>query len=394
MANLWSENAPAKFWLCEPELEAADWQTAIGNSISTLGLAGAPTDQNELLALILGEAQFGPEHWKLSRAKKLYYILKPILPRLLTEGLRRGYSRSLNKRPTIDWPVDSRYPMFQYEIVRQLLLLTGRESISHTSFWPNGNAFAFVLTHDIETARGQEFVREIANLEESLGFKSSFNFVLERYPINASLIHELQERGFEIGCHGLKHDGKLFNSPELFARRAARINTHLKEYGMVGFRSPLTLRNPEWMQALNIEYDSSFFDTDPFEPIPGGVMSIWPYFCGRFVELPYTLAQDHTLTAVLGETTPRLWLEKVGFIKEYRGMALLNSHPDYLRNRRALGLYADFLDAMKNIAGYWHALPRNAAQWWRTRANSAQGGSSPASDLSRIALVHEKIQIV
>ena len=31
------------------------------------------------------------------------------------------------------------------------------------------------------------------------------------------------------------------------------------------------------MQALEIEYDLSFFDTDPCEPIPGGTMSIWPF---------------------------------------------------------------------------------------------------------------------
>ena len=45
------------------------------------------------------------------------------------------------------------------------------------------------------------------------------------------------------------------------------------------------------MRHLEIEYDLSFFDTDPFEPIPGGTMSIWPFFIGHFVELPYTLAR-------------------------------------------------------------------------------------------------------
>ncbi len=60
------------------------------------------------------------------------------------------------------------------------------------------------------------------------------------------------------------------------------------------------------MQALEVEYDLSFFDTDPYEPIPGGGMSIWLYWIGRFIELPYTLAQDSTLAIVLGEETPRL----------------------------------------------------------------------------------------
>jgi len=97
-------------------------------------------------------------------------------------------------------------------------------------------------------------------------------------------------------------------------------------------------------------------------------MSIWPYFLGHFVELPYTLVQDHTLTSILGETTPRIWLEKVEFIREYHGMALLNSHPDYLKDPTAFRVYAEFLEVMKKAGGYWHALPRDAAHWWKFRA--------------------------
>ena len=71
----------------------------------------------------------------------------------------------------------------------------------------------------------------------------------------------------------------------------------------------------------------------PYEPIPGGTMSLWPFFIGHFVELPYTLVQDYTLTSVLGETTPKIWLEKIDFIEKYHGMALSNSHPDYLSQK-------------------------------------------------------------
>ena len=72
------------------------------------------------------------------------------------------------------------------------------------------------------------------------------------------------------------------------------------------------------MNAPEIEYDLSFFDTDPFEPLPGGTMSIWPFAIGRFLERHYALPQDFTLTALPGETTPRLWLEKVDFIERFR----------------------------------------------------------------------------
>jgi hypothetical protein len=105
------------------------------------------------------------------------------------------------------------------------------------------------------------------------------------------------------------------------------INRHILEFQADGFRTPYTHRNPEWMQLLDIKYDLSFFDTDPFEPMPGGVMSIWPFTIGHFLELPYTLAQDSTLFNVLGETSPRIWLEKLAFIKNYYGMALMLVHP-------------------------------------------------------------------
>lgn len=136
----------------------------------------------------------------------------------------------------------------------------------------------------------------------------------------------------------------------------------------VGFRALLTIRNPEWMQALDIEYDLSFFDTHPFEPIPGGTMWIWPFSIGHFIELPYTLVQDHTLTSILQETSPRMWLEKVDFIVRYHGMALVNTHPDYLKSKSTWDVYCEFLNKMKKRGCYWHALPGQVAKWWRTRS--------------------------
>jgi hypothetical protein len=168
-------------------------------------------------------------------------------------------------------------------------------------------------------------------------------------------------------------------------RRAERINTYLKELDAVGFRSPLTMRNPEWMQALEIEYDLSFFDTDPHEPMPGGTMSIWPFNLGHFVELPYTLMQDYTLTAVLGETTPQLWLQKAEFIERHHGMILLNAHPDYLSKPVNWKIYADFLQAIRHRGGYWHALPRDTARWWRARA-------ACTTDVSELCLKEDSIR--
>jgi hypothetical protein len=347
MANLWSSNTPARFWLCDPSPPQDCWQEAIQRAIPVLGLSPQPDNVSEVLAHVLGEGQFGPEHWRLGSATSWYYALKPFLPRPLTRFMRRLYGRTVVGRPSLGWPIEDRYVRFQWEVLRQLLMVPGQEFTQYRHFWPGGHRFAFVLTHDIETAEGQAYVRPVAELDEALSFRSSFNFVPERYPLDEKLMQELRERGFEIGVHGLKHDGKLFSSYVEFMRRVELINHHLKEFGAVGFRAPFTHRHPEWMQALDIEYDSSFFDTDPHEPIPGGVMSIWPFMIGNFVELPYTLPQDYTLVALLRETTPRVWLEKVDFIEQYHGMVLVNTHPDYLKDDATRAVYVDFLRAMR-----------------------------------------------
>jgi peptidoglycan/xylan/chitin deacetylase (PgdA/CDA1 family) len=372
--NLYRENTPAAFWrlLLEPIPSAAEWEAAIRAAATQLPPA-ATADGIGIEALLfntLGEGQFGQDHWQLSPLKRAYYAVKPLLPRAISAHLRRLYSGSTEKAFPLGWPVEDRYARFQWEVVRQLLRRRGEPAAPFIHFWPEARPYAFVLTHDVETGDGQAFVRTLADLDATYGFRSSFNFVPEKYRLDWGLMAELRERGFEVGLHGLKHDGKLFRSKPAFMRRAQQINRHLRTFEAVGFRSPLTHRNPEWMQALDIEYDLSFFDTDPYEPQAGGTMSLWPFSIGRFLELPYTLVQDYTLTAVLKETTPEVWLKKVDFIRSYSGLALVNAHPDYLRNPPSWQLYEAFLRAMRRRADFWHALPREVARWWRARSTA------------------------
>src|SRR4029077_1064329 len=52
-------------------------------------------------------------------------------------------------------------------------------------------------------------------------------------------------------------------------------------------------------------------------------------------------------------------------------MALLNTHPDYLRKPHTRHIYSEFLAAMRDAADFHHALPREIARWWRARAAAA-----------------------
>ena len=62
------------------------------------------------------------------------------------------------------------------------------------------------------------------------------------------------------------------------SERAIRINHYLREWNAVGFRSAFMLRNLDWLHQLDIEYDLSTFDTDPFEPQPEGRHTIFPFW--------------------------------------------------------------------------------------------------------------------
>jgi glycosyltransferase involved in cell wall biosynthesis len=258
--------------------------------------------------------------------------------------------------------------------------------------WPEGKKFAFVLTHDVESRAGLRKCRSLMQLEMELGFRSSFNFIPEgNYRVPIELREELTNGGFEVGIHDLKHDGHLFASHRGFKRRAERINGYARKWGASGFRSGFMLRNLDWLHDLNVEYDASTFDTDPFEPQPDGGHTIFPFWVPRpngsslnghepttgsssrdgYVELPYTLPQDSTLFLVLRETTPEIWMRKLDWIAQHGGMVLVDVHPDYMsfngsrqtKTEYPVALYREFLTYVKTrYAGeYWHALPREVA---------------------------------
>lgn len=385
MENLWKENSPQKFWQTYPQIEPEIWQQAAKESFAALGLPQDFSELEQIYAYVLGEKSFGENRYDLSTIKRAYYQLKPVLPRFMINVLKKINSSLAADQSTLSWPVEDRFVKFQWEILGNALNISRKSSIQFQHFWPKGKNFAFVLTHDVETGTGQAFIRAVADLEEELGFRSSFNFVPEKYPLDFNLMEELKVRGFEVGVHGLRHDGKLFFSKDQFLKRAEKINTYLQDFGAVGFRAPLTHRNPEWMQSLKLEYDLSFFDTDPYEPVPGGAMSIWPYTLGNFIELPYTLVQDSTLLYTLEQKDPGLWLDKLEFLEKYYGMALLNSHPDYLKDKNLFNIYRDFLINVKNKGGYWHALPKEVAAWWKKRAASS---SIENDKMARLGTIH------
>ena len=304
-------------------------------------------------------------------------------------AVRRWFARRKRRRLSGVWPI-----------------LPGSERLpTGWPGWPQSRGMAFVLTHDVEGPEGLARVRQLAELEMSLGFRSSFNFIPEGdYQVSAELRAWLAENGFEVGVHDFHHDGRLFASRESFRAQAQQINRYLKEWNVIGFRAGFMFHNLDWQHDLNVLYDASTFDTDPFEPQPDGVGTIFPFWVpggepgvrieklevrsgesvlsperrpparrGGYVELPYTLPQDTSLFLLFREQTIDIWRTKLDWIARHSGMALLNVHPDSFQfagepshpRRFAAELYAEFLRYARDRHGqeFWHVLPRELAGW-------------------------------
>ena len=138
----------------------------------------------------------------------LFYSLKPLIPRRLQLILRRKIAVHKLKNSTAVWPINPNAATLP----------------KAWPGWPGNKKFALVLSHDIDTKKGYEQVERLMQIDEKYGFRSTFNFVPERYgKISVNLTEKIQAKGFEIGVHGLKHDGKLFRSKRIFDRRAKKI---------------------------------------------------------------------------------------------------------------------------------------------------------------------------
>jgi glycosyltransferase involved in cell wall biosynthesis len=321
------------------------------------------------------------------QVKRLYYHLKPYLPWRLRMAVRGIMARRKRAVCQDEWPI----------------LETAGHPPAGWPGWPDGKKFAFVVTHDVEGPAGLAKCRQLMELEQKLGFRSSFNFIPEGdYSVSREQREELVQNGFEVGVHDLHHDGKLYESQQAFTENARWINHYLKEWGASGFRGGFMLRELDWIHDLDIQYDCSTFDTDPFEPQPDGAGTIFPFWIPRpgaqksgigngkparpssqvtgrssiapgYVELPYTLPQDSTLFLVLREPTPEIWLRKLDWVASRGGMALVNVHPDYLRfpgepaspSTFPVAHYVELMEYVRDrYAGtYWQALPRALAEY-------------------------------
>lgn len=299
---------------------------------------------------------------------RAYYPIKRVIPPTLRHLLNSMAVGVRRHSMFPNWPCESALIEFWRTWMQRCLTITGVKDAWHLGFWPANFDCCVVLTHDVESPAGFDRMEAMADVEERLGFRSAWNLPLAQYPIDWKRVEQLQARHFEFGAHGLSHDGRLFRSEKDFAVLAPLLNRLAQEHGLRGFRGPSTLRRAEWIDTLDIDHDSTFSDTDPFEPQPGGTCSVFPFFLGRVVELPYSLPQDHTLTHILHRNALQIWTAKAQWIASVGGMILVLTHPDYSGFEPFLGEYEELLKRLRMLGSVWYALPSEVAAWWRQRA--------------------------
>ncbi|HUA32617.1 MAG TPA: hypothetical protein VMA09_03365 [Candidatus Binataceae bacterium] len=348
-----ARNDAFTFWKLPEEFRAA--------------LGGSLRGSEAIAEWYLHEHYLAPAARRPPSTMKYYYAVKRFIPREMRNTMRAV----VMSRPRVEfpaWPIETTLLDFWRGWLQSALATIGATDSWRIAPWPAPYRTAIVLTHDVESPLGVERMRAMAELEDRYGFRSSWNVPLGQYPIDWAKFEELRAAGFEIGAHGLSHDGRLFRSRRDFLELEPRLERIAREHDLRGFRSPSTLRVAEWIAAMDFDYDASYSDVDPFEPQPGGSLSHFPFFLGSMVELPYTLPQDHTLLNVLHRDPLPVWESKARWIAKRGGMILVLTHPDYLWTDDYRSAYEELLKRLADIEGAWRALPGEVARWWRERS--------------------------
>jgi hypothetical protein len=271
-------------------------------------------------------------------------------------------------------------------IFKQLLMLSMKSRkvnrLPFIWFWPEGAPSCAIVTHDVETSAGRDFCPHLMDLNDMFGIKTAFQIVPEkRYFVPQAFLDCIRERGFELNVHDLNHDGHLMEDREEFLRRAKHINVYGRRFGALGFRSAMLYRNIDWYDALDFSYDMSVPNVAHLDPQRGGCCTVFPFFNGKILELPVTMAQDYSLFHILKDYSMGLWKQQISLIREKHGLIQIIIHPDYIREKAARRVYTELLCHLSELrAGgeTWIALPREAAAWWRLRNELklvSEGGS-------------------
>jgi peptidoglycan/xylan/chitin deacetylase (PgdA/CDA1 family) len=305
--------------------------------------------------------------------RRVYYALRPLLPVAVRRILQRAALQDWSKIPFPAWPVDTTVEDLIDRLWLIALQASGEDRLPFVWYWPRGFDACAIMTHDVETAAGQDFCFRMLEMEREYGIRSSFELVPEeRYDVSEALVTAIRAAGAEVCIHGLNHDGRLFTSEQLFRARARRINDYARQYGATGFRSPIMYRNPDWYDAFSFSYDMSMPNVAHLDPQRGGCCTVLPFFIGDILELPLTTTQDYPLYNIVRTSPMELWNRQIEAVRAKHGLISFIIHPDYTIPDDKQQLYRALLGSLERLGierNVWLPLPGEVDQWWRRRNN-------------------------
>jgi hypothetical protein len=304
--------------------------------------------------------------------RKAYYLLRPYMSVSVRKRLQKIHLRNWDQIPFPEWPVDFTVDRVHRKLMALQMRAHGVKRIPFIWFWPEQYESCLIITHDVEDTIGKEFCSQMMDMDESFGFRSSFQVVPEdRYSVPKEFLDQIANRGFEVNVHDLKHDGRLYAEYKEFLRRAERINQYGREFGACGFRSGILYRNADWYGALDFLYDMSIPNVAHLDPQRGGCCTVMPYFIGKMIEVPVTCTQDYTLFHILKEFSIDLWKRQIELIRSQNGLVSILVHPDYITESRPQQVYRTLLSYLaesRDKHRVWAPLPRQVAEWWQLRS--------------------------
>jgi hypothetical protein len=304
--------------------------------------------------------------------RKVYYFLRPALSVGVRRHLQKIRLSGWEEIPFPRWPVDATVDALMRRVMALVSRRRGGQRMPFIWFWPDGAAGCALMTHDVEGPVGEQFCGQLMDLDRSFGIRSAFQVVPQvRSGDSLALMREVRRRGFEANLHDLNHDGSLFADRQQFLERAELINRYAREYECGGFRSGAMYREQRWFGAFDFSYDMSVPNVAHLEPQRGGCCTVMPYFVGEVLELPSTTIQDYSLFHILREYSIERWREQCELILANNGLITFITHPDYLVEPRAQGVYCDllgYLNELRDQRGLWITLPAEVDRWWRNRA--------------------------
>src|SRR2546429_4379025 len=220
-------------WAAEDSIEdrasrhiASIWRDRDGNVF-------LPFDPNETVLSFWSEAYDAPGLLGVRRLRALskaaYYHTRPLLPRGVQVSIRRSLSRVQERLPFPRWPIETSLHDF-YAYLFDVFAEVAGSRVPTLAPWPRKYSWALVLTHDVEPSTGYRNVHLLRHLELEADYRSSWNFVPRRYEVEDSFVNELLKDGFEVGVHGLYHDGRDFASLSTLSERIPGMREYAKRW--------------------------------------------------------------------------------------------------------------------------------------------------------------------